>query len=636
MIHEQSWQLRVLHIEDNPADALLIARTLAKDELADIRLTQVDNLKAALELLQRETYDVLLTDLGLPDAEGLELIDRVRQQAPTIPITALSGSIEQARSFTLITKGAHEFVSKKEMHIGGVVVRAMRHAIERQRLNEQLEDRARALAAKLLASEARFQTLSDSSLDGILVVTMDGQVLYANPTAEQTLGGPQSQLPPEVEAALAADRPRNKCVLENLPRAVRLDLRSTEISWGKNPARLVSLRDVTREHELESQLLQSQKMEAIGQLAGGVAHDFNNLLSIILGYADMLLAEGDLAEPALSRIEQISKAGDRAAALTQQLLAFSRRQVVNPKVLDLNAVVSDLEKMLRRLIGEDIQLETRLGTGLSPAFMDPGRLEQVIVNLVVNARDAMPAGGRLTIETSSVNLDESYLDNHIGARPGRHTLLAISDNGQGMDAETRERIFEPFFTTKEVGKGTGLGLSTVYGIVNQAEGSIWVYSEPGKGTIFKIYLPGVAEAASSKEPEVAPADSRGTETILVLEDDRDVRLLVVASLLAAGYQVIETGDVDEALELFASHQEDIDLFLVDVVMPKRSGPQVAEKIMQLRPSLPVLYMSGYSDNAIVNNGLLEPGMNFLEKPIRPKQLREKIREIFQQRPPRGC
>jgi len=381
--------------------------------------------------------------------------------------------------------------------------------------------------------------------------------------------------------------------------------------------------------EQREQLVQAQRMEAVGRLAGGVAHDFNNLLTVIVGCSDIILGRMPEDDPHRGRIEQVRRAGDRAGALTKQLLAFSRKQILQPELLDLNVVVEQTSSMLRRLIGEDIDFETKLEPGLDLVEFDPGQIEQIIMNLAVNARDAMPKGGKLTLQTENVELDESYVERHAGARAGPHVMIAMTDTGVGMDAATLERIFEPFFTTKDVGRGTGLGLSTVYGIVKQSGGNIWVYSEPGRGTTFKVYLPR-AERQAAEVPAAAPAPEppQGSETILVVEDEEDVRELLRDILELGGYTVLATDDPAQAMDICRNHDSEIHLVLSDVVMPKIDGPVLAEKLKDIRPGLKVAFMSGYTDDAIVHHGVLEPGTAFLEKPIDVKTLLRKVPEFL--------
>ncbi len=379
----------------------------------------------------------------------------------------------------------------------------------------------------------------------------------------------------------------------------------------------------------EEQLRQSQKVEAIGRLAGGVAHDFNNLLTVITGYCELLLARLSSDEPMRKEIEQIRKAGERAASLTRQLLAFGRKQILEPKVLDLNSSARDMEKMLKRLIGEDIDLRIAPAPDLRRVKADPGQIEQVLMNLAINARDAMPKGGNLTIETANLELDEAYASRHVGVRPGSYVMLAVSDNGCGMDKEIMARIFEPFFTTKGPGKGTGLGLSTAYGIVKQSGGNIWAYSEPGRGTTFKIYLPQVEEAVVRPRSRRQPTKvSRGSETILLAEDEPELRGLTRRILEMKGYTIIVAGDGTEALEICGRHEGSIHLMLSDVVMPKMSGRELAERLATTRPDMKVLYMSGYTDDAIVHHGILEPGTSFIQKPFTPDSLVRKVREVL--------
>jgi signal transduction histidine kinase len=384
-----------------------------------------------------------------------------------------------------------------------------------------------------------------------------------------------------------------------------------------------------REHEREAQLRQSQKMEAVGQLAGGVAHDFNNIVAVIMLQSELLLTQLDQSDNSRRRVEEIRKASHRAASLTQQLLAFSRKQVLQPKVLDLNVIVSDLDRMLRRLIGEHIEFLTMPEAGLGQVKADRSQLEQVVMNLAINARDAMPGGGKLAIETANVELDENYAAHHIGVEPGHYVMLGVSDTGSGMDAQTQARIFEPFFTTKEQGKGTGLGLSTVYGIVKQSGGHIWVYSEADWGTTFKVYLPRLDQVVESALPgEAQAALPQGTETILLVEDEEMIRKAAREILEVNGYLVLEASGGDEALMLGRAHQGRIQLLMTDVVMPQMNGRELAERLVRLRPELKVLYMSGYTDDAIIHHGVLGEGIAFLEKPFTAKALTHKVRELL--------
>jgi CheY-like chemotaxis protein len=371
-------------------------------------------------------------------------------------------------------------------------------------------------------------------------------------------------------------------------------------------------------------------MEAVGRLAGGVAHDFNNLLTVIHGYTELILDNLDQNSRLRQDVQEIINASERASSLTRQLLAFSRKQILQPKVLDLNAHVSNMDKMLHRMIGEDIELVTLLAENLGRIKADPGQIEQVILNLAVNAKDAMPNGGKLTIETANVKLDESYALSHVGVTPGHYVMLSVSDTGVGMTPEIRERIFEPFFTTKEKGKGTGLGLSTVYGIIQQSGGNVWVYTEPGVGTTFKIYLPMIEKGRDSIQTLAASIKPlQGSETILLVEDEEAVRKLARTILQKYGYKVLEAPNGEEAIRIVQGQNGNpIHLMVTDVVMPRMSGRQLADRLASLWPGMKILYMSGYTDNAIVHHGVLEPGIAYIQKPFTPDGLASKVREIL--------
>jgi two-component system cell cycle sensor histidine kinase/response regulator CckA len=392
---------------------------------------------------------------------------------------------------------------------------------------------------------------------------------------------------------------------------------------------LRSRADLRALRESEEGLRQAQRMDALGQLAGGVAHDFNNMMTAVIGFSELVLARLEDAHPLRRHVEEIRRAGERASEMTHQLLAFSRKQVLQPRVFDLNTVVADVEKLLQRLIGEDVELVSLLDPALEPIEADPGQLEQVIMNLVINARDALPAGGKVTIKTENVELDEDYAFRRLDVEAGRYVLLTVSDTGVGMDSETMRQIYEPFFTTKEEGKGTGLGLATVFGIVKQSGGDIRVESEPGRGTTFKVYLPqcrapvvGIAPVHARIEP------LRGRETILLVEDEELVRSFEREVLEQAGYTVHEARDVSHALQLAHAHRDGIDLLLTDVVMPELSGPELAEQLVALQPEMKILYVSGYAGDTIGHQGMLEPGFAFLPKPLTPDLLARKVREVL--------
>lgn len=393
--------------------------------------------------------------------------------------------------------------------------------------------------------------------------------------------------------------------------------------------------DITARKKLEDQLAQAQKMEAVGLLAGGMAHDFNNLLTAITGYSEIMMLDLADNDPLRRHAEEIMNAAEHGASLTSQLLAFSRKQILQPRVIDFNLIVTDMDKMLRRLIGEDIDLVTCCSEELGLVKADPGQIEHILMNLAVNARDAMPQGGKLTIETADVFLDEAYAQSHVEVNPGPYVMIAVTDNGLGMDAAKLARIFEPFFTTKESGKGTGLGLAMVYGIVKQSGGHIWVYSEPGRGTTFKIYFPRVAEGLTAAAPrprrELLKAPG-GWETILLVEDDAALRKLMSKALQRYGYQVWEAANGGEALTICEKQNGPIHLLLTDVVMPQMGGGELAARAASLRPEMKVLFMSGYTTNAIVHHGVLDEGINFVQKPVKVLSLLQKVREVLEGAP----
>jgi len=403
----------------------------------------------------------------------------------------------------------------------------------------------------------------------------------------------------------------------------------TTTSFNEGKATLGYFMDITERKLLEEQLSRAQRIEAIGILAGGVAHDFNNLLTAIIGYGELMKMELDKNDPHYHYAEEIMKTANRGATLTHQLLAFSRKQILQPSIININSLVINMERLLRRLIGEDIELVTAISHDLSAVRADKGQVEQIIMNLAVNARDAMPQGGKLTIETANVHLDADYGRVHLAVTPGRYVMLAVSDNGAGMDAKTQAHIFEPFFTTKEKGQGTGLGLATVYGIVKQSGGYIWVYSEPGQGTTFKVYFPRVKEVPVASEKELpAVTELKGQETILLVEDDDTLRQLIARGLKKYGYTVLKAGNGGEALLLCEKEDSPIHLLLTDVVMPQMSGRELAERLAALHPDMKILFMSGYTENAMLSNGVLKSKMGFLQKPFKVNKLVRKIREIL--------
>jgi PAS domain S-box-containing protein len=523
-----------------------------------------------------------------------------------------------------------------------------------------LSHRSLSIAALLRDSEERFRAMFDSAAIGTGVLDLQGRVVTSNRALEQMLGYTKDELASLTAAELTHpdDRSRELEYFGELAEGKREEYRleqrclakEGEVVWGHHTVSLVRdgfsrpkfaiamLEDITprRQSEderlrLESQLRQAQKMEAVGQLAGGVAHDFNNLLTAIRGYSEFALNRLGEGNTGIRKdIEEIAKSADRASSLTRQLLAFSRKQLLQPRILQLNDVVSEVDKMLRRLIGEDIEVVTVFGRALGRVKADPGQIEQVLVNLVVNARDAMPDGGKLTIETTNVDIDEEYAAAHEGLFPGRYVMLAVHDTGHGIDAETKSRLFEPFFTTKEQGKGTGLGLATVYGIVKQSGGYIGVESEPGMGAAFKVFLHRLEAGKDEAERVVHIAEERprGSETVLLVEDEEVVRNLVREILEGNGYTVIEARNGAEALGLGRRFTAPIHLLVTDVVMPKMSGRELAERLVTIHRETRVLYMSGYTDGAIGQHGVLDPHTEFLQKPFTFDALAQKVRKVL--------
>jgi two-component system cell cycle sensor histidine kinase/response regulator CckA len=502
--------------------------------------------------------------------------------------------------------------------------------------------------AQLQKSEAQFRSLVHDAPYGIYRVTLDGRLLHVNPALVMMLGydSEEELMRLNVEKDIYRDPQIRQRLLKE--HAHKDDFRALEAEWRRKDGKFITVRmtghpvlekdnslsyfevfaeDITERRSLERQLLQAQKMEAIGRLAGGIAHDFNNLLSVILGHSDILEQQVGSNGRLRKSVEATRTAAERAAALTMQLLAFSRKQVIEPTVIDLNTSVTEIQKMLHRVIGEDIELAIRLQPDLGYVKADPGQLGQVLMNLAVNSRDAMPSGGKLAIETANVELDDTYVRQHLGARPGRFIMLAVSDTGIGMDSDTLSHIFEPFFTTKDPGKGTGLGLSMVYGIVKQNNGYIMAYSEPGRGTTFKVYFPRTAESLPAPH-KVRKEIQGGSETILIVEDELALRELTCLLLQEAGYTVVESSGVEDAIATAKDSHRKIDLLLTDVVMPRMDGRELANQLVALRPNLKILYMSGYTDDVIVNRGALTQGAKLVQKPFTKSTLLQKVRETL--------
>jgi len=569
---------------------------------------------------------------------------------PSKPLMATFRLKRPDGSIRWIEGTAHNLLSDPSV---GAIVCNLRDVTERMEATD-----------RLLASEAHSRRIIETTNEGIWQVDSETRTTFMNARMASMLGYTvkEAMARPVRSFVYPHDvQPEGGLKLAEMfgkgrAREVRYLHRDGSLVWtrtdsvpiydaeGRLEGAFALVLDITGQHEAEGarvaaeaalkksdlQLRQAQKMEAVGRLAGGVAHDFNNLLSVILSYSTMLLEDCAPDNPMRADLFEICQAGRRAADLTGQLLAFSHQRVMEPEIVDLNKVVIGMERMSSRILGEDIELLSLPALNLGKVRVDPGAIEQVIMNLVVNARDAMPAGGQLVLETQNVYLDETFAESHLGVVAGPHVMLAATDTGHGMEPAVRDRIFEPFFTTKEKGKGTGLGLSTVFGIVQQSSGTIWVYSEPGRGTTFKVYLPEADKGMTLRRARlnVAMASLQGSETVLLVEDEEQVRVVVRGVLRRYGYTVLDTGEPSDALALASAHEGDIALLLTDVVMPDMSGPELANRLRLQRPTLRVLCMSGYTDDAVVRHGLVDAGMAFMQKPIVPDTLARKIREVL--------
>jgi two-component system, cell cycle sensor histidine kinase and response regulator CckA len=675
--------LRVLIAEDSENDARLLLRELARGGF-DSAYERVDNPAAMQAALDRQAWDLVIGDYSMPAFSGPAALALLRAHDPDTPFIFVSGTIGEDVAVEAMKAGAQDFLTKgnlrrlipaiqrelRDTEVRRERRRAQTALVERARLAELTSDVgvaltqgtdlramlqlcAEALVRHLDVAFARVWTLDDA---GAVLELQASAGLYTHidgahsrvPLGRYKIGAVAQERRPQLTNQVVGDpqihdqewaRREGMVAFAGYPLIVHDRVLGVMAMFARHAlsefvpkalgsvasAVAVGIERKRAEEALrrsEAQLRQAQKMEAVGRLAGGIAHDFNNLLTVITSYGDLLFEDLASDDPKREDVDQIRKAADGAAALTRQLLAFSRQQVIEPKVLDLKATVTGAEKLLQRLIGADVQLTTSLAPDLGAVKADHGQLEQLIINLAVNARDAMPGGGRLNITAANMEMDETFVRSHPPARPGRYVTLAVSDTGIGMDEQTKARIFEPFFTTKESGKGTGLGLATVYGIVKQAGGFIWVDSEPGRGTTFNVYLPRIDE---TPEPvAVRPASTeppRGTETILVVEDSASVRMVTRQVLERYGYVVLEAPNGDTALRLAAKHHGPIHLLLTDVVMPGLSGRQLAERLTQLRPGIRVLYVSGYADT-------LEPGVAYLQKPFAPETLARRLRDVM--------
>jgi two-component system cell cycle sensor histidine kinase/response regulator CckA len=639
--------LRLLIVDDAPEHAQMVAEFVRlTDAWRDASIDIATSYHAAVAAFEKAPFDLAFFDYWLGSHDGLTLLRELRGRGVTTPVVVLTGRGAEEIAVEALRAGAADYLSKGQLSVE-TLARAMRHA-----LALEAEERQRRQAESALrASEERFRALVENSSDALMLIDAEGRVSYITPSSRRLLGWQADEMvgrsifdfihvddrdAASARLAEAITRPEEAVSAE-------LRLQHADGSWRAmetisvnridDPSvhsLVLTARDVTDRLRLEDQLRQAQKMEAVGRLAGGIAHDFNNLLTAILGYCNLILDEMSPADPRRDDVDEIRKAGDRAASLTRQLLAFSRRQLLQPQVVDLNALVHQTEKLLRRLIGEDVELVTALSSESVAVKVDPASIEQVLVNLAVNARDAMPLGGRLTVETAVVDLNSAYATSHLTVLPGRYVMLAVGDTGQGMDAATRARIFEPFFTTKEQGKGIGLGLATVYGIVKQNGGSIWVYSEPAHGTVFKVYLP--AAIASEASPRTEPVEDdhtpHGWETVLLVEDEDAVRALAREVLRRHGYVVLEARHGLDAVRIAEQHPDPIHLMITDVVMPHMSGRDLAIRLAAARPNMKVLFISGYTDHAVMHHALTSGGA-FLQKPFTPENFARTVRSVLE-------
>jgi PAS domain S-box-containing protein len=666
--------LKILIVDDNPANRTLLCLLL---ESGSHEVVEATDGVEALKLLNAGTFEVMISDILMPNMDGYRLSFEVRQipRLRNLPIILYSSSylsptdkdlplrpgaiafLEQPVSSERLERVLRE-VTTPPVSVAAVAPGEDLGVLKRysERLILRIEEKNLQLmrrTAELEASEEKFRQLAENIQEVFFLTNSDfSQILYVSPVYETVWGSPCKDLYANPQAWIEAIHPEDRERISGLMvpppgepapfsweyRIVRHDGAVRQIQARGFPIRdlaghvyrfVVVAEDTTERNSLELQLVQSQKMEAVGRLAGGVAHDFNNLLTVINGYSQLALARLNVRDPAYQDIEEINKAGERAAGLTRQLLSFSRKQVLQPRVISLNHSVSDIERLLRRLIGEDIELVTSLGKDLGSVKADSGQVEQVIVNLAVNARDAMPKGGMLTLETANMDLADADARLHSELRPGRYVVIGVTDTGTGMPDSVKAHLFEPFFTTKEPGKGTGLGLATVNGIIRQCGGHIGVDSELGRGTTFKVYLPRVDLA-----PEVVRKTSdlsegiRGNETILLVEDEAAVRTLARTILTNAGYKVLEARRGEDALLIAEKYEGLIPLAVSDLILPGMNGLEFNRRLAAIKPDLRTIYMSGYTDAALLKEGVLGSDKPFLRKPFTPDALLRKVREVL--------
>ncbi len=624
MTSSQAEALRVLIVDDDPQMLRTITDILRMNGYAPSGATTGSG---GLELAAKMDHSpaIALVDLSLPDMDGIEVVARLHALSAMTQVVILTGNASVDSAVRALREQSYDYLIKPVQpdHLLATLERAGERSY-RRRAEEGMRE-----------SEERMRQIFAHVSDALFIVDDSGTILDANPAATTLTGKalddlrstPLADVLPELDGEdVSVGQPRLTNSLAGSTATRVLDIQSARFAPG---VRVYTVRDLTKQRQLEEELTQSRKMDAIGQLAGGVAHDFNNLLTVIMSYSSLLLGDIEATDPRRQDVQEISDAAERAAALTGQLLAFSRKQVMHTRPISINAVITGVEKMLRRLIGEDIELVTSLGDSLHLVNADPGQLEQVIINLAVNARDAMPNGGKLSIATSNAEIPPDSRRKNVAKSENGHVMLAVTDTGIGMTREIQQRVFEPFFTTKEQGKGTGLGLATVYGIVTQSGGEVHLHSQPNKGTTFRLFFPALATAAESV-PAVAETSAvpRGDETVLIVEDDAALRALAARVLEASGYKVLLARNGVEALALCAGYDGKIDLVASDVVMPEMSGRPLVEKLAETRAETKVLFMSGYTDDDVMRRGVLDGRTAFLQKPFTATQFATKVRDVL--------
>jgi two-component system cell cycle sensor histidine kinase/response regulator CckA len=635
--------LRLLYLEDEPGDVEIALRELQKSHI-DFEVERVATREQFAGKLREKAFDIILSDYRLPGWTGLDAFSLIKEYGLDIPFVLVTGTLGEQLAVECIKHGVTDYVLKDQLARLPVAIRQAQDA----KLMREAESRA---VQALRESEARYRGLVNNATYGMYWVTIDGALLSVNPALARMLGFDSTEelLALGSSDALFRDPAlRDRLLLEYMNSGRVESMAEWKCKDGKiihvhlngrrttNPKHLIEcieviVEDFTEKIALEKQLVQAQKFEAIGQLAGGIAHDFNNMIGAIIGWADLGMEETDPASRPHRHFEKMRQQADRAAALTRQLLAFARRQILEPRNIDLNHTVTETLSLLEKVIGSNVEIKSTLAPDLALVSADPSQVEQILMNLCFNARDAMPQGGLLSIETGNTLFDDEYCAIQPLARPGRYSMLSVSDTGTGMDAATLDRIFEPFFTTKELGKGTGLGLAMVYGIVGQHGGFVHVYSEPGVGSAFRVYFPISSETV--KTPERAP-DTRpvrgGTETILIAEDHEGLREIARETLANLGYHVIVASDGEEALREFQDPRNHVDLLLMDVVLPKLGGPQAYARMCETRPDIPAIFATGYGADIKLLRQARQRGLPILQKPYAPRDLARKVRETLDQ------